>query len=322
MSAPSTPPPLKPSLEPEQVDRIWARVRAPAPPRSSRPLWLALATATAAAGLTWWLVPRAPPPALLPVGALVADAQVLPDGSHLEPAPGARVEVLRSSGTELATLQRQGRCRYAITEGGPRRWVVETALGTVEVLGTVFTVDVSEQRLEVSVERGLVYVHGSGQAVMLRAGESTRLQPPAPPLPPTPVLTPAPEAPTPEPTPRPAPRPPAPRFSASEVLKAAALEGGAAGRSRLGRWLTESLPGPDWAIVALQLGTLQLDEGHAPAEALRWFDAVIAVGAPPSALEDASARRVEALRALGREDDARAAAAAFSTRWPHSVWRP
>jgi hypothetical protein len=185
--------------------------------------------------------------------------------------------------------------------------VVETDLGTVEVLGTIFTVDRGAQGLTVSVERGKVFVHGSGRAVTLQAGESVLLE---------------------EQQQAGAPKLPAQRgvpsaaqgSAAGAVLLEAQAEDSVRAAVRLKRWLADAPRTADWAIVALRLGTLELDDNHAAQSALGWFDAVLEVNVPPTAVEDAAARRIDALVALGRRDEALAAAEAFRVRWPKSLW--
>lgn len=304
---PAQKPPLGPSLSQAQVDRIWSRLAHPAPRPPRRWVQATALVASMAAGALAVLALRPAPKPLLPVGEVVVAQRQLADGSTLQPEPGTRLEVVRSTGTELATLQRRGRCRYAVTEGGPRRWVVETDLGTVEVLGTIFTVDRGARGLAVSVERGKVFVHGSGRAVTLQAGESVLLEEPPPPA-----------------TARPPELRGAPSASqgtpAGAVLLEAQAEDSARAAQRLSRWLAAAPRTADWAIVALRLGTLELDDNRAAQAALGWFDAVLEVNAPPTAVEDAAARRVEALVALGRREEALAAAEAFRLRWPRSPW--
>lgn len=432
---PHEPPPLKPSLTPAQVSNIWSRVSA-APPAPSRATWPRAAVALAAVALVLWLV-RPGPVALLPVGAQVQTLVTLADDSVITPEAGATLEVLRSTGAELAVLQRSGAVKYSVTEGGPRRWVVETALGAVEVLGTVFTVDVRSGALKVDVERGRVFVRGAGRAVTVSAGESVTVSPderkptevtrsqgndgaaradkpdvdqnplaqspervatgtpderqnpstqsPERVVKATPDERQNPSAQSPEraekatsderqnpstqsteravkatpnerrnasaqsperavkATPNEGQNPsadvrsdsggagpgqpsdvrtPAARLSAAALLGQTQALPPAAAAASLEKWLASGPRDADWSIVALRLGTLELDERDAPARALVWFDAVVSVGAPPSALEDASARRVDALLALGKDTEARAAAKAFRARWPSSSWGP
>jgi hypothetical protein len=111
-----------------------------------------------------------------------------------------------------------------------------------------------------------------------------------------------------------------PRRPAAEVLRGIEGAPGLRSAQQLRAWLSTAARDADWAVVALRLATIELDANHRPVEALRWFDAVLVVGAPPTAIEDASARRVEALLALGQVEDARRAAEAFRRRWPASLW--
>ena len=320
------------SLDNEQVGRIWKAVsaRQQPPKRIQRPAtWLAFAAAMAVVTVLLWRRSGDVPvsnASLLAAGAVVSDVAHLADGSELAPEPGTRLDVLRSSGTELVTLQRHGRCRYSVTPGGPRRWIVETDLATVEVVGTIFTVDRRASSVLVSVERGRVFVRASGRAQTVEAGETLRIDGSSEPAPLAAPPVPngqtddasAPDA-GPAPVASGASIPPR-RAAASDVLELSRADSPAAASERLHAWLAaEPLHNGDWAIVALRLGTLEL-ERHDARESLRWFEAVIVAGAPATAVEDASARRVLALTQLSRRDEALAAARAFRARWPSSAW--
>lgn len=86
----------------------------------------------------------------------------LADGSEIRLDKGARVEPLLSSGSRFELLLRQGSAEFSVTPGGPRRWVVEAGIATVEVVGTVFRVTRSDAGVEVRVSRGTVLVRGEG----------------------------------------------------------------------------------------------------------------------------------------------------------------
>lgn len=325
---PSAPPPFRPPLSDEQLDRVWERLAdAPTSDSSLRSPWptrLALGSALAAAlVLGVLLVPRMlAPPALelaegaaLPPGARVSTVTTLSDGSQLAPEQLARVEVLRNAGGRFVARQSDGRCRYSVTPGGRRTWVIETPQATVEVLGTVFSVDARTTSVAISVERGRVRVRSRGassQERLLEAGESWRIAetdevPPAPGVPPAPLAAP-------------------PELSAAQVLaraEATLVTGGTdEAAQQLERWLERAPRDSDWSVVALRLGILELETRKAPAQALPWLERVSLgeLEAPPSVLEDASALRVLALERMGRTPEARRAATAFEARWPRSAW--
>ncbi|HJL19888.1 MAG TPA: FecR family protein, partial [Sandaracinaceae bacterium LLY-WYZ-13_1] len=172
-----SPPPLKRWLDSPtdeaRIVRMWSEVRRRRQgPRRGR--WIALAaagTVAAAAAVAGLVVAARDDPDALPMadgalpGTIETDAQsrrtvAMADGSTLELAPGSRLETIENAEGRFATLLARGTVRVSVVPGGPRRWVVESGLATVEVIGTVFTVDRSRRGVRVSVERGVVLVRG------------------------------------------------------------------------------------------------------------------------------------------------------------------
>ena len=99
----------------------------------------------------------------------------LSDGSRMRLSPGARIEPLQSSGTAFFAIVSQGRADFDVRPGGPRHWVIECGLATIEVLGTEFTCEREPGRLRVVVRRGVVLVRGErvpDRARRLAAGET------------------------------------------------------------------------------------------------------------------------------------------------------
>jgi len=103
------------------------------------------------------------------------------DGSHIEVAPGARVESLAATASEFVLLLRRGRAHFSVTPGGPRRWLIETRGANVEVVGTRFSVESGAGFVAVHVDAGSVLVRsplladgvqriGAGQALRLDTG--------------------------------------------------------------------------------------------------------------------------------------------------------
>ncbi|MFT3772758.1 MAG: FecR family protein [Minicystis sp.] len=117
----------------------------------------------------------------------------LDDGSSLLVDAGARMKTLSNTSSSLITLLEGGRVTFDIRPGGPRRWIIECGLATVEVVGTRFTIDRAPHHGRVAVERGVVLVRGElvkDRIQRLTAGESIEIDdgaaaalPPAPPSP-------------------------------------------------------------------------------------------------------------------------------------------
>jgi transmembrane sensor len=102
----------------------------------------------------------------------------LSDGSSIRLSPGAHIEPLESSGTTFSAIVTQGRADFEVRPGGPRHWVIECGLATVEVIGTSFSCDRELGRLRLAVHHGAVLVRGErvpDRARRLLAGESLEL---------------------------------------------------------------------------------------------------------------------------------------------------
>lgn len=209
---------LRPAVRPGQVDRMWkdlrerrtaSRIRQG---RRFRTPAMAAGAGLMAAAAAFWLWVQLPadgtPQALTLVqrsasgeaaarlSSASAEASGVPntltaeaspsrfdfsDGSSLELAPGTETEVLANTGRRFVTLLRRGRATFDIKPHGPRRWVVEAGLATVEVLGTKFSVTRRGDSITVSVERGRVLVRGENvpdRAARLTAGHSLEVRRP------------------------------------------------------------------------------------------------------------------------------------------------
>ncbi len=265
----------------------------------------------------------------------------LDDGSRLVVAAGTDMEVLANDGARFVTLLRRGRCHFAVKPGGPRRWTIETDLATVEVVGTEFTVDRSARGLAVTVDHGVVLVRGErvpGRVTRLRAGErldvpsdaTVGTAPLAAPASPPPVVVPsagvsAATGPAANAVRLPVSAPTAARAHASaddaDARLAEADAARAAGRTEdaarvLGEVMRAYASDPRGALAAFSLAKLQLEELERPGEAAETFAWVVRRGSPRALVEDAQARRVEALTRAGRRSEAAAEARVYEARWP------
>jgi transmembrane sensor len=103
-------------------------------------------------------------------------AVALADGSHIVIGADTRLEPLASSGREFIVRLARGRATFDVKPGGPRRWVVEAGVASVEVVGTRFIVVREPSNVRVRVERGIVLVRGAtvpDGVTRLEAGETT-----------------------------------------------------------------------------------------------------------------------------------------------------
>jgi len=101
-------------------------------------------------------------------------AQRFQDGSRIELGPYARLEVLRNDARSFVTVLRRGKSSFDVQPGGPRHWIIEAGVASVEVVGTRFTVERKSALVHVAVERGVVLVRAENLplgSVRLSAGE-------------------------------------------------------------------------------------------------------------------------------------------------------
>lgn len=189
-------------LTPEEIDTTWRaiddRLNRPAASRTRQRTLAALAIAAcfvfvSAALFRAYATPSASAPVMAsrlagplhtygstaPLTVLRASDSGAPieldDGSKVTLQGPASVVVLENDGTRFALQQSKGRVAYEVMPGGRRRWSIETALGTVEVVGTGFVIDTTDEQLDVSVSHGIVLVRGERvleRVQRLTAGQS------------------------------------------------------------------------------------------------------------------------------------------------------
>lgn len=345
---------LGPALDEAELAQVWRRVReAQAEERVAPRRWrYAVATVVAVAALAIAIIawPRGPHSA----GALAGDRPLTPgvhldaptprtiglaDGSALALAADAQLEVLANDGDKFVTAVRRGKVGFDVKPGGPRRWIIETDLATVEVVGTAFAVERGADALEVTVARGVVLVRGErvpGRVVRLTAGQHIEVPAPVIATSPTPSVVPpdpapsapAPSAPAPDrvvpstpdrvalaPAPTPAPRrAPIDIIARADELVAAGQHARAA--DALAAYLVDAPKDATTGLAAFLLGRLAQDRLHQPGRAADAFATVRAIGSPRAIQEEALGRQARALARAGRLDDAHAAARAYLAQYP------
>lgn len=129
-----------------------------------------LAAALVAGGRWAWLQPTAQ--FALRTGRGQVQGLDLPDGSRIDLAAHGEAQVRVHRDRRVCRLL-AGEARFDVRHDPARPFVVETAFGRVEVLGTVFSVSVRDGQLRVAVARGRVAVaaHQAPPAV-LQAGDA------------------------------------------------------------------------------------------------------------------------------------------------------
>jgi transmembrane sensor len=348
---------LRDGYDETDAQRIWRGILARSARSTSEPWsarWIFYRGALAVAGvmvvLSFWLgrpwghsrleLSTGEPPSTFVVGSEQSQRQVdFADGSKITLGSGSRLDVLANDGSSFVTVLRHGRGSFAVRPGGPRRWVVECGLATVEVVGTDFSVQRSAERLEVVVSHGTVAVRGDkvpdgGRA--LTAGErlvvgDENLERAANPEPS--VIT-APSASSQQCAPAPgngtiraigSPSSKSPVTTAArahvpieELLGQAdaARKSGdiATAADLLERTAREAGRDPRAAVAALTLARLTMTSY--PQRVARVLSSVLAIGVPRGLEEDTSARLVEARARSGDKAGARRAAVEYERRFP------
>ncbi|HYP78559.1 MAG TPA: FecR domain-containing protein [Polyangiaceae bacterium] len=166
------------------VHRLWSRI-ARAQPKSSVPKTFLIAWAASTVCLLCALSYFWPNPAHL----RLANHEKLPatisshqpgsvsfeDGSRVELGPETLIDLLQNTDRSLVFALRNGRARFNVVPGGPRDWRIECGPLSVEVVGTIFSVERLPASVRVQVERGRVLVTGQGvpdRVARLSADES------------------------------------------------------------------------------------------------------------------------------------------------------
>ena len=275
-------------LPPDVDARLKARLSR-SPRRPAWP-WLLAAAATAGVVLAVVLPARAPQTlggfTVLTRGADL-EAQVADDGlvrvtrGVVSLRDGTSQAVMElEAGAEVARLGagarvRSGTVRFEVVHvARPAPYSVQVSGGTIEVLGTAFTVTQGEGQGSVSLQRGSIRFRATdGREVLLAPGDSVRWPLPPPPAEPAgaPEAAPLPKKPAPRVLPaRPAPQPataevvpeapPPAAFSAEAVLaQVAALRSRGAFEEAVGvltRAQREAPPGATRERLGFELGSI------------------------------------------------------------------
>lgn len=292
---------------------------------------VAVAAAAVAVVALWPVAPQpvaeqpqiaavAPPVAAAPERSVLQ----LADGSAATLAPGAQVEVVLQTADAVELRQSAGEVRYDVVPDTGRRLTVNAAGVAVRVVGTVFTVGIADDHVDVAVVRGQVEVD-DGQRVS-QLGADHRLSVPIPGTAPAPQAPEEPaagaDAPPAAPQRRPATRK-APRERAEAVSIDALLEqADAARRARdwdraaaLLRKIVELDPGDARSGSALfTLGRVERSRRRHTRAAAAFRSCRTRAPKGPLA-EDALAEEATSWADAGADDRARAAATVYLDRY-------
>jgi tetratricopeptide (TPR) repeat protein len=326
---------LKPALDERrktaQFERIAERLERP---RSAWPriAWPAVAVVLAA---VVFVVGRTSAPvggAPSDVAVLEGDAMTLLDGSRVVLDPAGRLRLATLTPEAIRLVLEQGTVDVSASHVAGRSFVVAAAGYEVHVVGTRFRVSRSgASGVAVTVSDGSVEIRREGQAGVVQAlgaGQtwSVALEPAAkvePPRPlPEPVVALEPEA-------AESAAPPVAKSGAPtakqlfERAQAARAQGKLDEAAALLRTLRRLHPSdPRASLAAFELARIQLDTRGDPKEADQALkEAIESAPAGAPHLEDAEARRVQALEAAGDHAGCVAAKNAYLARYPKGVHR-
>jgi TolA-binding protein len=146
---------------------------------SSRPLAMFAAACAALTAIALWAVHArrphtAPTETVTTATAMRPDGETvlrLADGSIARQSNGATVQVQAVEDERTELWQTRGSVRYEVVPNARRRFVVRARDVNVNVLGTIFQVDVHPGAVDVRVERGQVEVAQQDRRVRLEANE-------------------------------------------------------------------------------------------------------------------------------------------------------
>jgi transmembrane sensor len=255
----------------------------------------------------------------------------LADGSRIRQKNDARLSVTKQESALVEIAQTAGSAEYEVSPNPERLFVVRAPGVTIRVLGTVFSVEVREAGVHVSVSRGRVSVDDGARHVVLGAGEEWRLvSTPAGAPPDTATAQPAPPAAPPSAAPGEPRAPPSasasagpvapapPEDSPDEMLRRAdALRAGGnlAGAAAVLEKFLARFPRDRRATPAtFTLARVERARGNA-ARAAQLFRSV----ARGTLAEDALAEEAASWQSAGNGGEARAAAARYLARFPNGT---
>jgi len=335
--------------------RLETRIAAPSPKnRAARLLAMgACAAAVLVLGVAIGraTVPAAPTARPEPRAVIVTGTgevrHALGDGTTIDLGPRTELRNVATQPDLEAYQLVRGAGRFVIAKRPTRSFRVTAGDVSVAVRGTIFVIEHDETTTRIHVDEGAVEVTSPAGVRLLEAGAEITLpeaQPAA-----APAAPPSPRADA-APPPRDASSPPLAAAwrplavhgdyrSAYETLGAAGLAreaadatdaatlfaladvarlSGHAGEAAapLSRIVREHRHEPSAALAAFTLGKIKLENLAAPREAASAFEEAIRIGSPPSVVEDATARRVEAYATSGDLAKARAAAAEYRATFP------
>lgn len=255
-------------------------------------------------------------------GAGSAESKMaLADGSEAVLHPDAAIVVEEQEPRRVSIAQQRGRVRYSVKPNPAREFSVKAGDATVRVRGTIFTVALSDDAVEVSVERGRIEVERDGARRDVNAGESVRLSSPRAPDAPAsgdgahgadaPAASSAPSPSEPQARPR--------QTSAVDLLAQAdaarAAQKPAEAASALEAFVTAYPHDTRVPSALFSLGRVERSRGR-EAQAARAFERCLQAAPRGPLAEDALAEAASSYAAAGMTERATTQARAYLDRYP------
>lgn len=106
----------------------------------------------------------------------------LADGSRITMQKGSALQPLLSTASRFEILLTEGVAEFDVVPNGPRRWIIQAGLATVEVVGTKFRVERAKDAVKVFVHHGIVLVRSkqlTNQVQRLTDGQALEVRRPA-----------------------------------------------------------------------------------------------------------------------------------------------
>ncbi len=192
--------------------RLWEAIKAEkerpqandVPHSHRRWTWAAAAAIVAGIGLVTWLslssesnrgpgvrskaTPPSSPKAIVvdaapqtrisvPASAKTTSLLRFSEGSTAAVFPGGDLSVLQQDSTAIVLSQQSGKVSYRVEPGLSRRFEIKAKGVEIHVVGTMFTVTIdAKDRVQVAVTKGVVEVMATNRKVVIRHGESVKVQ--------------------------------------------------------------------------------------------------------------------------------------------------
>jgi TolA-binding protein len=301
------------------------------------------AAAAVAAGVAVWFTLRPPsePEHAVSGAALGSDARALSatfaDGSLVDVDRGGRLRIIRDRPEETRVELLSGRAEFEVQKRPGRSFVTTIRGVEVRVVGTHFSTELDLRSppglVRVTVQRGTVDVRApasdrvarlnSGDAIEISLGTGKNASAPAPNVLP-PAAAPAPSAAGAPVSSAPpgdsAPASPPDASKLFEEAREARRSGNVQAAARAYTALIKQFPSDERVgVAALELGRLRMDALHAYGPAAEAFRRAIVAAPNDGIREDALARLIEALDAMGDRAGCLREQGRYQARYPRGV---